>query len=231
MVDIHSHILPQVDDGSSSPEETAKLLQLSRQQGVSLMVATPHFYADKDSPSHFLKRRQAALERFRVDPDTMPQLLVGAEVAYFKGMSGCEDLIPMAFGAARLLLVEMPFTPWSDRIVEDVLSLQRQLGVQPVLAHVERYSGADQFPRYMEKLLEGGVLFQCNAAAFLSFFGSKRYLRLLCDGAVHFLGSDCHNTSTRTPKLDQAEKVIAKKLGPEILEELDKFAYAQLLGE
>jgi len=230
MVDIHSHILPQVDDGSGSPEETLKLLELSYQQGVTVMVATPHFYADRDDPGRFLERRQAALERFQPNPVSTPQLLVGAEVAYFKGMGGCEDLIPMAFGAANLLLVEMPFAPWTDRIIDEILSLQRQLGVQPVLAHIERYSGADQFPQYMERLLEGGVLFQCNASAFLSFFRSGRYLRLLEEGQVHFLGSDCHNATTRPPKLDQAAKVITRKLGPQILEELDQFAHTQLLS-
>lgn len=229
MVDIHSHILPQVDDGSASPEETAKLLELSFRQGVTHMVATPHFYPDKDSPERFLARRQKALERFTLNPETMPQLLIGAEVAYFKGMSGCEDLVPMAFGKNDLLLVEMPFAPWTDRIVEDILSIHRQLGVQPVLAHVERYAGPDQFSRYREKLLEGGVLFQCNAAAFLSFLGSRRYLNLLEEGQIHFLGSDCHNTSTRAPKLEQAAKVIEKKLGKGILEEMDAFVLSQLV--
>lgn len=229
MIDIHSHILPRVDDGSASPEETVKLLEMSRAQGVTHMVATPHFYADKDSPERFLARRQKALERFTVDPATMPQLLVGAEVAYFKGMSGCEDLIPMAFGSAELLLVEMPFAPWTDRIVEDVLAIHRQLGLQPVLAHVERYSGANQFFHYRDRLLGGGVLFQCNAAAFLSFFGSRRYLELLEEGQLHFLGSDCHNTGSRPPKLDQAAKVIEKKLGRQWLEDLNAFSLSQLL--
>jgi protein-tyrosine phosphatase len=93
------------------------------------------------------------------------------------------------------------------------------LDLQPVLAHVERYGR--QFAKFQKQLLEGGVLFQCNADAFLGGLASVHWLRMLKNGEIHFLGSDCHNTDTRPPKLDQAEGVIKKKLGKDAVESLD----------
>ena len=225
MVDIHSHILPNVDDGSASPEESAQLLRLSRQQGVTLQVATPHFYATKATPDRFLARRQAAWEALPYDAQSMPRLLLGAEVAYFSSMCNCEALIQMQLGDSGLLLVEMPFSRWTDRMIQDVLQLQ-QLGLRPVLAHVERYDGMGQLSAYRDLLLGEGVLLQCNAAAFLPAF--SRYTRMLQKGEIHFLGSDCHNMTTRPPKLDKAAQRIGVKLGGHALEELDRFAYNML---
>lgn len=229
MIDIHAHILPEMDDGSAGAEETARMLSLLKQQGVTTVVATPHFYATKDRPERFLARRQAALEKIEYDAKTMPRLALGAEVAYFDGMNRCEALRQLQLGNSGLLLVEMPFTSWTERMVEEILSLQRMLGLQPVLAHVERYGS--QFRRFQKRLLDGGVLFQCNADAFLGGLPALRWLRMLKNGEVHFLGSDCHNMDTRAPKLDQAANVIVKKLGGDTLEALDHFAKSILTQE
>jgi protein-tyrosine phosphatase len=157
------------------------------------------------------------------------QIVSGAEVAWtYQTVSALRQGKALTLGKTDYVLVEL----WRDVSLQEARSAVRSLigaGYCPVLAHVERYNGADQFPKYREQLLAGGVLFQCNAAAFLSFFGSRRYLNLLADGEVHFLGSDCHNTSTRSPKLDQAAKAIEKKLGEEILQELNTFALSQLV--
>lgn len=224
MVDIHSHILPEMDDGSASAEETTQLLCLSRQQGVTLMVATPHFYATKDTPEKFLDRRQAAVEKMEYDAQTMPQLLLGAEVAYFGGMNRCEELRQMQIGQSGLILVEMPFAAWSDRMADEIISFRSRLGLVPVLAHVDRYGRRDQLPKYRRLLQEEGVLFQCNAEAFLPSFSGARYVRMLKRGELHFLGSDCHNMHSRPPKLDQAQKVITKKLGIEAIRRMDAYA-------
>lgn len=227
MLDIHAHILPEMDDGSASAEESTRMLRLSRQQGVTVMAATPHFYATKDTPEKFLNRRQTAVEKMEYDAQTMPQLLLGAEVAYFGGMNRCTELRQLQIGLSGLLLVEMPFTAWSDRMVEEVIALRDHLGLQPVLAHVERYGR--QFFKFQRHLLDGGVLFQCNTDAFLGGLSAVRWLRMLKNGEVHFLGSDCHNMEKRPPKLDQAGKVITKKLGHQAMEKLDAFAKEYLL--
>lgn len=223
MIDLHSHILPQMDDGSKSVEETAQLLKLLHQQGVTTVAATPHFYA-QESPDAFLERRQAAAEQISSLTESAPEILLGAEVAYFAGMGSSEALIPLQIGQTKLLLVEMPFQDWSERIIEDICQIPVQLGLIPVLAHINRYPGKQQFPKYKDLLLRSGVYFQCNAEAFLSPKSRRWALSMLKKGYIHILGSDCHNLTLRPPMLAQARSVIEKKLGSAALDRLDREA-------
>lgn len=211
MIDLHSHILPEMDDGSKSPAESAALLQMLQQQGVTTVAATPHFYA-KETPEAFLKRRQEAVAKLPL-LEGGPEILLGAEVAYFSGMGSCEALIPLQIENSKLLLIEMPFQDWSENVVEDVCEIPVQLGLIPVLAHINRYTGKHQFPKYKDLLLQSGVLFQCNAEAFLSFGPRRWALDQLKKGYIHFLGSDCHNQDKRPPQLDRANDIITKKFG------------------
>lgn len=220
MIDIHSHILPGIDDGSQSISESLEMLRLSRQQGVTKIFATPHFSAVKENPTAFLSRRQASAAQLDPDPETMPQLGLGAEVAYFSGMSRCKELQDLCLEGTDLLLVEMPFIPWTDRIVSDVCAIRQQLGLMPVLAHVERYSRGSQMGRYRDLLLQE-ALFQCNAEYFLRMGTKTKALRQLRRGEIHLLGSDTHNLTSRAPKLGEAAAVIRQKLGEEALSRLN----------
>ncbi len=223
MIDIHSHILPGVDDGSRDLEMSYSMLSALKQQGVQTVAATPHFYALRDNPERFLQRRGEALSQLQMKED-MPQVILGAEVAYFDGMGNTEQLAQMQLGDSKLLLVEMPFGPWSQRMIREVCQLQMQQGLRPVLAHVDRYRQRDQLPKYEQQLLEQGVLFQCNAQAFTDVFTRRWALRQLAYGQIHFLGSDTHNLTTRAPNLSQAAQIITKKLGSGVLEELMAFS-------
>lgn len=226
MVDFHTHILPDIDDGSASVEQTLQMLRLLAAQGVDTVVATPHFSALQTTPELFLQQRQAAFESVPQEAG-LPRILLGAEVAYFNSMSRSEELRQLKVGESDLLLVEMPFTTWTDRMIEDVCAISNQLALQPVLAHVERYLKRDQLLRYEDMLLDT-VYFQCNAEAFLK--GSKM-MKWLAAGQVHFLGTDCHNMSRRKPNMDAAAGMIRKKLGQDVLEELQQFMKNALFGE
>lgn len=229
MIDLHSHILPKMDDGSSDVQETMRMLRESARQGVEVMAATPHFYAHRENPGQFLRRREESFKQIACEDSGMPVILLGAEVAYFNGMSGCEALRDMRIGQSDLLLVEMPFANWTGRMVDEVCSLREHLGVIPVLAHVNRYPDKSLFPRYQEQFRRSGVLFQCNAEAFVSFLGSKKAADMLKKQGIHFLGSDCHNMNSRPPKLGDAAQKISSRLGGQVLDELDMFA-ARMLG-
>ena len=122
----------------------------------------------------------------------------------------------------------MPFQDWSERVVEDVCQIPVQLGLIPVLAHVNRYPGKQQFPKYKDLLLRSGVYFQCNAEAFLSPKSRRWALSMLKKGYIHILGSDCHNLTQRPPMLAQARSVIEKKLGSAPLDSLDREAHLLL---
>ena len=224
LIDIHSHILPQMDDGARDAGESRQMLAMLWAQGVEVVAATPHFYAHKDTLGDFLHRRDEALARLEYDSAQAPRIILGAEVAYFDSMSSSRELRALQLGASGLVLVEMPFGTWTDRMVREVCQTPVRLGLTPVLAHVERYRRRDQFPKFREQLLEHGIYFQCNATAFLPFMEGRWTLGQLARGNVHFLGSDSHNLTTRPPKLDQAAGIITRKLGSHILEGMSDFA-------
>lgn len=224
MIDIHSHILPKIDDGSSSPEETNKILDIMYQQGITTVAATPHFYANWETPGEFLARREKSLARLIPSENPQPNMILGAEVAYFSGIGICEELIPLQLGSTKLLLVEMPFTDWSDRMVNEICDMPHNLGLTPVLAHVNRYRGKRQFPKYQAKLVKSGVLFQLNCDVFQERFKRSWALKQLKAGNIHFLGSDCHNLEKRPPNLDIAAQIITKKLGAGFMHKLNEEA-------
>ena len=150
----------------------------------------------------------------------------GAEVAYFPGIQNCDALIQLQIGSSGLLLVEMPFRSWTDRMVEDVCAIPTQLGLTPVLAHVNRYRGLGQFTKHRHRLSDSDVLFQCNAEAFTHSASCRWALKLLKEGFIDFLGSDCHNLTTRAPQLQQATEMIRKKIGASALIQLEEIATA-----
>lgn len=212
MLDIHSHILPNVDDGSGSAEESLELLRASAQQGIDLMVATPHFYASQNSPQQFLGRRTAAAQKLKAvwTPD-LPRVALGAEVCYFDGVSRMDELSALRIGGTNILLLEMPFTKWSGRMLEEVFAIQDRRNTQVLLAHIERYlpfhnAGALQILR------EQGVKMQCNASFFLNWRTKRKALKMFRCGEINALGSDCHNMTSRPPRLGEAIQVIQKSV-------------------
>lgn len=212
MIDFHCHILPGIDDGSKSIEESLAMLDMSAKQGVTLLALTPHFYADKDTPEYFLKQRNAALEQlFAVRQPHHPKLLAGAEVHYFPGMQRTEEILQLRLAGTPYLLVEMPFTVWTSRMVDELLELNQNREMQIVLAHIDRYLSLQKSKTIMG-LLENDILLQANADSFLHWRKRRSMLRMMKQGYISFLGSDCHNLTTRPPCLDKAWQIITKNL-------------------
>ena len=220
MVDFHCHILPGIDDGSRNIEMTEAMLEEEARQGVTEICATPHFYADFTTPRRFLRARKEAFDSLceaREEQDT-PEILLGAEVRFFDGISAAEELQELCLEGTDLLLLEMPFTRWTDRMLTEVEELSRR-GLQPVAAHIERYFGfnSDQLIR---RFMDSDILIQCNAEFFLERRTSRVAMKLMKEERIHFLGSDAHNNSTRSPNLAKALERIEHKLGPEALERI-----------
>ena len=230
MIDFHSHILPGIDDGSSSVEESLSMLEALTAQGVSTVVSTSHFYATQRSPERFLQRRSEAFGKLKEAlPASAPRILLGAEVLYFPGISHMEALPELCTQGTDILLLEMPFTAWSDYMVREVHDLAHSGQFTILMAHIERYY-FKQPVSVWDSFLEEGILMQSNADFFLPFPGRLKALRLLREGRIHLLGTDCHNMELRRPRMDEARAMIRKKLGEEYLEEIDRFGDS-LLGD
>ena len=224
MIDLHAHILPNMDDGSANPEETNKILDLMYQQGVTTVFATSHFYANKEAPGEFLARRNQSVASLVPSENPQPQLILGAEVAYFSGVGICEEIIPLQLGDTKLLLIEMPFGSWSDRMVKEICDIPHNLGLIPILAHINRYRSRKQFPKYQDALKKAGVLFQCNCDVFLDRVKRNWTMKQFKAGNIHFFGSDCHNLENRPPNVELAANFITKKLGAEALAQFNNAA-------
>ncbi len=210
MIDLHTHILPCMDDGSAGVDESEKMLKELRSQGVELVVATPHYHAQNETPQEFLLRRQIAFEKMRWQDE---KILPAAEVAYFSGISRCEELPLLCIRGTRLVLLEMPFGAWNHATVEEVGMINRRLGLIPVLAHVDRYRELPNFKESVMNMLHDGILLQCNAQALLSPLSGRKWMRMICDGEIHFLGSDCHDMNRRPPNIGKVIRKLEKKLG------------------
>ena len=225
MIDWHSHVLPNMDDGSSSVEESLTMLKSLFSQGVSAVVATPHFYANDDSVESFLERRDGSYARLSaVLTDEHPHIFCGAEVAYSPGIAKLKELKRLTVENTNLLLLEMPMARWTDATVNEIIEISATRAVTVVLAHIERYM-TFQTKSALNKLLRNGILMQMNASCFSGFFGSRKAIGLLKSGVVHFIGSDCHNATTRAPHIDTAYCLIRKKLGEDFLRRMSDYGH------
>lgn len=223
MIDFHSHILPRMDDGSQSIEESVALLRLLTEQEIKKVVATPHFYADDESAETFLRRRKASYEKLRAAYSSdLPALVLGAEVRYYQGISRMENLNALCIEGTNLLLLEMPSSRWTDYTLRELRELSCRGNLRIILAHVERYLGL-QSRAVRDQLEESDILMQVNADLFASIASRRKALKLLGEQRIHLIGSDCHGLEYRPPQIGKAIQYIRKKLGEEFLEELAEF--------
>ena len=221
--DFHSHVLPRVDDGSASLGESIAMLQAEADQGISCVVATPHFYAQRDRMEEFLERRAEAEKRLRSEMenhDGLPQLVMGAEVLYFSGISEAKAIRDLTIGETDYILIEMPMPPWKDEVFRELEQIHSRLGLVPIIAHIDRYIGPFRTFGIPKKLEQLPVLIQANAEFFLDRHTASMALRMLRSGQIHLLGSDCHSMGSRCPNLGNALARITDRLGEAALDQI-----------
>ena len=225
--DFHSHILPGIDDGSDSVETSLAMLRMEAEQGISRVVATPHFYPRYDSPELFFKRRaeaEAVLREAMRKEEGLPELSIGAEVYYFSGISDSDVISELTIDKKKCILIEMPGVPWTGAMYRDLEGLYVKRGLIPIIAHIDRYIGRFRTFGIPKKLAELPVMVQANADFFLDRSTSSMALRMLKADRIHLLGSDCHSIAHRPPRLGEAVEVIRRKLGKSALVTLAKNA-------
>lgn len=222
VIDLHSHICPGVDDGSKSVEMSIEMLQKMAAQGVTVVCATSHYYANQNSVHTFCDRRNAALQLlYEAMPQGLPKILPGAEVAYFPRISEKAGLERLCIAGTKTLMLEMPFCEWNSLQVEEVHSLVLDRGLDVVLVHPERFCFSKGNKAYLEQLAKMPLAFQLNAEGFLHWRTRKQSLELLRMTKTPLMGSDSHNLTSRAPNLGDGRKVVARKLGEEFLAKID----------
>ncbi len=219
MVDIHTHILPGMDDGAKSVEESIALLKEQKQQGVYRIFLTPHFYPEKEDVQTFSARRQKAYEKIK-DAVSGVELRLGAEVRFSQLLTTI-DLQPLAYEGSDYILIELPSRRLPYRVEEIFFHIQSQ-GYAPVIPHAERCAYFRENPEMLRKLIENGVLCQANAEYLLGANYKSFMKAAIKHNFYHFLASDTHNTTRRPPYLKRGyatvEKIAGKAQGQTFLD-------------
>lgn len=221
-IDIHTHILPGLDDGAKDMDESLELARCYQRAGITKVVATPHFLpgtswsAGREKVLETVAALQEQLDGLSIDL----QILPGMEVGYHKKMAdriGAGLLLPL--GDSEYYLIEPSFHGDQDIFLDHLGGMLRE-GHKLIVAHPERIEGLQQTDRLI-KLVEHGLLLQINAGSLLGGFGRKSLQvarDLFSRGCGHFIASDTHDTRKRPPLGEQAfEKLLAIEDGASML--------------
>ena len=222
MIDIHTHILPDIDDGADNVSVAAELLRMELNQGVKEVVFTPHYYG-KISVEEFLAKRAAARESIETLIPRGLKVRCGAEIL-LTGINDPTDeaICALAIEGTKSVMFELPFTEeWTDRLLDRIASFIDETGYTPIIAHVERYAEALENPYMVTALVQMGCLIQVNTHAFLNKSTRRFALALMKHGLVHCLGTDTHDTDKRAPNYALAKELLRKK------KRVDEFTNAQ----
>ena len=204
---------------------TRDMLMLEKEQGVDLVIATPHFYAHRTGVDQFLKKRGDALAKvmeLKASEPGLPEIKVGAEIYYFAGIGRAEHISELAIGDTDMILLELPFRPWDREVLTDIRELKERQNLKVILAHVERYRDMQKDKSLYEDVLDEGDIIQMNSGSFIEAGMLKRrnLLKTADSGRKLILGSDCHNMSSRRPNLQEGLDILDKKFGGEKVREI-----------
>lgn len=220
MIDIHCHILPNIDDGSSSLEESVAMARLAAASGVTEIIATPHFRGEPESLQMVteimdrVNRLRRRLEREEIPVKIHP----GVEVLCTPRTPemGANRRLP-TLASGGYVLTEFYFDE-SGAFMSDILSSLKAQGYSPVVAHPERYEAVQRDIRLPREWFDRGYVLQINKGSVLGAFGSRVQQTaeaLLRNGLAHVIASDAHGANMRTPHMRELMSWVSANLGPE----------------
>ncbi len=208
--DFHSHALFNIDDGARDIAMSIEMLKKSKDMGVTDVLVTSHCYPNSSKDvAKFLEKREAAYSALEAT-EGIPHLHKGCEVHLTGDITRFSRIKELCIENTRYMLLEMPRTPWTDNTIDVVYKLNL-MGITPVIAHDER--NMYQKKEIRNALYDLNVLLQINAPSLFMFSYKKEIDRMMKLGLVHVIGTDMHNTTSRKPCMDKAEKRIKRRYG------------------
>lgn len=208
MIDLHSHVLPGIDDGPATLDGALGILEAARADGIETLAATPHVRDDHPTAPELMEERLAQVRAL----DAGVELLPGGELdlAYLEGLDD-ETLRRFGLGGNRnLLLLEFPYSGWPLQLRDLVFRLGVR-GFAVVLAHPERNAEVQERPERLRELVDAGVAVQLTAASVDGRLGRRPAVaarRLLDTGLAHLLASDAHAPSVRAVGMGAAVDAV-----------------------
>ena len=221
MIDIHCHILPEVDDGPKSWEMSEAMCRMAAQDGIEHIVATPHsndhYFYDREYLSTLLETL-----RQRIGPHPAFSLGCDFHLSVDNMQSALRTPEKFCINQGHYLLVEFSNLGISPQ-VDDWFTRMRERGITPIITHPERNPILQQNPQRVVKWRELGCAVQVTASVFTGFWGPRpRQIAdwLLKEQVVHLLSTDAHDTKRRVPVLSAAKRIVAKEFGEELAQAL-----------
>ena len=218
MVDFHTHILPGIDDGAEDIETSLALLKRECEQGIDTVYLTPHFYPTDMSLNEFLQNRDEAFEKLKTAIDqtgdeelSSIDLRLGAEIYYFPGIADATQLTDASMEKLPCILIEPPMEHFRESMLRDIEKINSTMGLVPIIAHVDRYCRVVGDYSFFDAIKGRKILVQCNGTFFINVNTEAEALEYLKSGAIHILGSDCHNLTNRVPNIGYAKAAIEEK--------------------
>ena len=224
LVEIHSHVLPYIDDGSKDLETSVEILNIYKNQGVTDVFATPHFLPMDMTLEDFLKNRQESLDLLKsaIEGEDYPNIHLGAEVYYFSGISKSEDVKKLKLQGTDFILVELPIDTLGDYMLSDIRSIKNNLDLMPIIAHIERLYGQKGFKNFLKLFDSGDALAQVNTSSFLNKSSLKIMKKLIKGGYVDFIASDTHAVEYRAPKIEEGLAAIKENFSEDVYNKLSE---------
>ena len=225
IVDVHSHILPGIDDGSRSMEQSKAMLDIAWEQGICTIIATPHHMPEaKNASPETIAEKVVQLQAYADERHYDMEILTGNEIYYNADVpEKLEEGKICTLNDSTYVLVE--FSPMDDaRYIRNSLSELQNMGYDPIIAHVERYMSLHQgaFEKIQE-LRDMGILIQVNAASVTGGFGKPTKAlveKLLKKQLVDLIGTDAHSDRSRAPKMLECAQILQKKCDADYVEKL-----------
>ncbi len=221
MIDIHSHILPEVDDGAKDLKTALEMARMAVDDGIKKMIATPHLFRGSFSASGFgaIEKARKKFTKALKEHDIPLEILPGAEVHISHNLIEeiKSDRRFLVLNQSRYMFIEFP----ADHVFSGVKDLIFELmteGIIPIIAHPERNSVFSRNPNFLCELLQMGALSQVNQGSFNGVYGGRvqdAVFRFLERGCVHFIATDCHNTWVIQPRLSEAARKAGEVIGEE----------------
>ncbi len=201
-VDVHSHVLPHIDDGSPDVETSVEMLRMWKKQGVDKIIATPHFDFRDISVEKFLEKRKRSFEELsdaiEKSGENLCDIELGAEIMYSSNMFGFVDISNLSLGETPYVLVEMADSLNFERMT-DIINSRSRSDVTLILAHTERYKSFCFFPK-LKKMRDADIRFQVN---FSSFSENSPFCKvadaMMKADMIDLFGTDSHGIKNRTP--------------------------------
>ena len=230
MIDFHCHVIPKIDDGASSVEESLKILSMLEGQGIKKVIATPHYYGRHTSVNAFLHTRDNALSILKQNYDGGIEIVAGCEINLATCLNAdLSDLTPLAIAGTNYALVEMSFEKkWSAEFWKRLDDFIKSTMLIPVIAHVEKYPAVIKKPSYASDLVDRGCLLQVNCDSVITAEKNSLVDALFRHNLVHCIGTDAHDEKNRPPRYAKAKEKIASVYGAQVLEKLESNSLAVL---